>query len=136
MGMEEALVGMLVATALALLYFALSLPLSYRFGSEGARAAVMVVILLLAVLVMASTVLVPVEQLQSIQRFFGFRGPAEIWDAAKEQSTVMEVEYGSVYQWARNLHFWYLVGGGAAFSAVLYAVSWAISIAIYKHKQF
>lgn len=136
MGMEEAMVGMLTATALALLYFALSLPLSYRFGSERARAAVMAVILLLAVLVMAATVLLSSEQLQGIQRFFGFRGPAEIWDAAKEQSVVMEVEYGSVYQWTQNLHFWFLIGGGAAFSAVLYAVSWAISIAIYKHKQF
>lgn len=136
MGMEEALVGMLVAASLALLYFSLSLPLSYRFGSEGARAAVMVVILLLAVLVMASTVLLSPEQLQGIQRFFGFRGPAEIWDPAKEQSVVMDVEYGSVCQWARNLHFWFLVGGGTAFSAVLYAASWAVSIGIYKHKQF
>ena len=96
----------------------------------------MAVILLLAVLVMAATVLLSSEQLQGIQRFFGFRGPAEIWDAAKEQSVVMEVEYGSVYQWTRNLHFWFLIGGGVIFSAVLYAVSWAISIAIYKHKQF
>lgn len=136
MGMEEALVGMLAATALALLYFSLSLPLSYQLGSERARTAVMVVILLLAVLATASTVLLSSEQLQDIQRFFGFRGPAEIWDSAQEQTLVMDVEYGSVYQWARNLHFWWLIVGGTAGSALLYAGSWLVSIAIYKHKQF
>ena len=48
----------------------------------------------------------------------------------------MDVEYGSVYQWARNLHFWWLIVGGTAGSALLYAGSWLVSIAIYKHKQF
>lgn len=136
MGMEEALVGMLAATALALLYFSLSLPLSYQLGSERARTAVMVLILLLAVLATASTVLLSSEQLQNLQRFFGFRGPAEIWDSAQEQTLVMDVEYGSVYQWARNLHFWWLIVGGTAGSVLLYAGSWLVSIAIYKHKQF
>ena len=127
---------MLAATALALLYFSLSLPLSYQLGSERARTAVMVLILLLAVLATASTVLLSSEQLQNLQRFFGFRGPAEIWDSAQEQTLVMDVEYGSVYQWARNLHFWWLIVGGTAGSALLYAGSWLVSIAIYKHKQF
>lgn len=136
MGMEEAMVGMLTATALALLYFALSLPLSYRFGSERARAAVMAVILLQAVLVMAATVLLSSEQLQGIQRFFGFRGPAEIWDASRGQYVVMDVEYGSLTQWVRNLHFWWLVGGCVGFSVLLYAASWAASYIVYKHRQF
>ena len=96
----------------------------------------MVLILLLVVLATASTVLLSSEQLQNLQRFFGFRGPAEIWDSAQEQTLVMDVEYGSVYQWARNLHFWWLIVGGTAGSALLYAGSWLVSIAIYKHKQF
>lgn len=136
MGMDEALVGMLVATALALVYFSLSLPLSYRFGSERARTAVMVAILLLAVIGMTVTVLLSPEQIQTIQRVFGFRGPAEIWDSTREQSVVMEVEYGSLTQWVRNLHFWFLLCGGTVFSVFLYGASWVVSLAIYKHKQF
>lgn len=136
MGMEEALVGMLAATALSLLYFSLSLPLSYRFGSEQARSVVMVVILLLVVVAIAATVLVSSEQAQTIQRFFGFRGPAEIWDSAKGQAVVMDVEYGSLSQWVRNPHFWWLVGGSTTFSMLLYVASWTASIAIYKNKQF
>lgn len=136
LGMDQALVGMLVATSLTLVYFSLSLPLSYRFGSERARAAVMVAILLLAVIAMAIPMLLRPEQTQALQRFFGFRGPAEIWDAAQGQTVVMEVEYGSLTQWVRNLHFWFLVGGGIACSILLYAVSWAVSLSIYKHKQF
>lgn len=136
MGMDEALVGMLAAFSLTLVYFSLSLPLSYRFGSERARAAVMMAILLLGVAIMAAAMLFSPEQVQALQRFFGFRGPAEIWDAAQGQTVVMDVEYGSLTQWVRNLHFWLLIGGGTACSVLLYAASWAISIAIYKDKQF
>lgn len=136
MGMEEALVGMLAAFVLSLLYFSLSLPLSYRFGSERARSVVMVAILLLVMIVMAAIMLVPAEQTQAVQRFFGFRGPAEILDASQGQYIVMDVEYGSLTQWVRNLHFWWLVGGCIIFSVLLYAASWAASNIIYKHKQF
>lgn len=136
MGMEEALVGMLAATALSLLYFSLSLPLSYRFGSDQARSVVMVAILLLVVIGMAAMMLVSSEQLQAVQRFFGFRGPAEIWDASQGQYVVMDVEYGSLTQWVRNLHFWWLVGGCVGFSVLLYVISWAASYIVYKHRQF
>lgn len=136
MGMEEALVGMLAAAALSLLYFSLSLPLSYQFGSERARAVVIVVILLLLMVAMTATVLLSSEQMQVIQRFFGFRGPAEIWDSNLGQAVVMDVEYGSLTQWARNLHFWWLIGGCVAFGVLLYVVSWKVSTVIYRHKQF
>ena len=128
--------GMLAAAALSLLYFSLSLPLSYQFGSERARAIVIVVILLLLMVAMTATVLLSSEQMQVIQRFFGFRGPAEIWDSNLGQAVVMDVEYGSLTQWARNLHFWWLIGGCVAFGVLLYVVSWKVSTVIYRHKQF
>ena len=127
---------LLAASALSLLYFSLSLPLSYRFGSERARSVVMVAILLLVVIVMAAMMLVSSEQMQAVQRFFGFRGPAEIWDASQGQYIVMDVEYGSLTQWVRNLHFWWLVGGCVVFSVLLYAASWAASNIVYKRRQF
>lgn len=136
MSMAEAFVGMLAAAVLALLYFSLSLPLSYRYGSERARTVVMILILFLAVLAMAVTVLLSPEQVQTIQRFFGFRGPDQIWDSATEQTVTMEVEYGSLTQWMRNRHFWWLVGGACLASLLLFLASWAASILVYKRKQF
>ena len=73
---------------------------------------------------------------ESVERFFGFRGPASIPDPVTGASVTMDVEYGSVVQWAENPHFWWLIGGLVLFSVVIFLISWGISTAIYQKKQY
>ena len=146
---DEALIGNLTAAAVSMLYFSLSIPLTYRFGSDRARTVSTITILTLVLGVFLLVNRLPekflspeqaekfTEWLNSAERFFGFRGPAAIPDSANDlQVTIMEVEYGSLNQWASNPHFWWLIGGLVLVSAALFALSWAISTAIYNRKQY
>lgn len=148
MGYEEALIGTLTAATIATLYFSLSLPLTYKFGCDRARTVVMSAILLLVLGVFLLVTWVPQhllspeatlkfeEWMNNAERFFGFRGPETIPDPATGAAVTMDVEYGSVVQWAENSHFWWLIGGMVLFSVAIFAASWAISTAIYKKKQY
>lgn len=148
MGYDEALIGTLTAAAIATLYFSLSLPLTYQFGSDRARTIVMSAVLLLVLGGFLLVTWVPQHLLSaeaqakldalanSAERFFGFRGPAEIPDPVTGLPVTMDVEYGSVVQWAENPHFWWLIGGLVLFSVVIFLLSWAISTSIYQKKQY
>ena len=148
MGYDEALIGTLTAAAIATLYFSLSLPLTYQFGSDRARTIVMSAVLLLVLGGFLLITWVPQHLLsaeaqakldawaKSAERFFGFRGPAEIPDSVTGLSVTMDVEYGSVVQWAENPHFWWLIGGLVLFSVVIFLLSWVISTSIYQKKQY
>lgn len=148
MGYDEALIGTLTAAAIATLYFSLSLPLTYQFGSDRARTIVMSAVLLLVLGDFLLVTWVPQHLLSaeaqakldalanSAERFFGFRGPAEIPDPVTGLPVTMDVEYGSVVQWAENPHFWWLIGGLVLFSVVIFLLSWAISTSIYQKKQY
>lgn len=145
---DELLIGTLTAAVVATLYFSLSLPLTYRLGSDRARTVVMIVILILVLIPFLFTSGIVEGWMQpddwqklettflNLERFFGFRGPAVVPDSVTGAAVTMEAEYGSVIQWAENPHFWWLIGGLLLFSVLLFAVSWVISTAIYRKKQY
>ena len=146
---DEALIGNLTAASVSILYFSLSIPLTYRFGSDRARTVSTITILTLVLGVFLLVNRLPekflspeqagkfTEWLNGVERFFGFRGPAEVADPATGLATVIpDAEYGSLDQWAENPHFWWLIGGLVLISAAVFALSWAISTAIYNRKQY
>ena len=132
---EEVLLGLLVAACLTGFYFSLSMPLSYKFGSDRARTVVIIAVFLLVGGLAAAVYALPVNVLENLGAFFGLRGPME--DLAAGLAPGTEVWYGNLtvaIQEGGRIQWTILVMLLA--SAALYAASWALSTAIYKKKEF
>ncbi|WP_294497898.1 ABC-2 transporter permease [uncultured Gemmiger sp.] len=136
---EEVLLGLLVAACLTGFYFSLSMPLSYKFGSDRARTVVIIAVFLLVGGLAAAVYALPVNVLENLGDFFGLRGPMGV--AARELTAGLapgeEVWYGDLtvalqeggrIQWA--------ILAMLLVSMVLFLASWAVSTAIYRKKEF
>ena len=135
---EEVLLGLLAAACLTCFYFSLSMPLGYKFGSDRARTAVILAILVLVGGRAAAAFALPQGMQESLGRFLGLRGPmGAAQDLAAGLAPGTEVWYGNLtvaIQEGGRIQ-WTILAMLLA-SAALYAASWALSTAIYKKKEF
>lgn len=76
------------------------------------------------------------EWMNNAERFFGFRGPETIPDPVTGAAVTMDVEYGSVVQWAENPHFWWPDRRDGCCSALPYLRRAGPAHGVYKKKQY
>lgn len=101
--------GCLAALGVVLFYYALSFPLSYRFGATQARSAVLLVMAALAMAIFGVCVLA---------EKYSVPNPLGGLETSGEAETIL------------------FIAALAVFCLLCYLVSWRISTAIYRHKEF
>lgn len=136
---QEALLGILTAAATATFYFSLSMPLSYKFGCDRARTAVMLAILALVGGLFAAVTLLSDAQKAELERFLGLRGAAGAPDLLLSNGEAVagqEVLYGNLTAAMQGGRVQWVLLGLALGSAALFFLSWAVSTAIYRKKEY
>lgn len=106
-GPIESLAGCLACLAVVLVYYAFSFPLSYKYGATKARSGV-----LMGMAVLFCLVAVAGRSLPSIRQML---------DRLDALSDVQGLA---------------LIGGLVAMGIAAYLISWAVSAAVYKNKEF
>ena len=139
----EVFLGLLIAACLTGFYFSLSMPLSYKFGCDRARTAVIFAVFVLVGGLAAVAYALPKEMQESLGSFLGLRGtmggarelaagslsggPApgeEVWYG----DLTIAMQEGGRIQWAMLVLL--------LASVALFLASWAVSTAIYRKKEF
>lgn len=114
--LPEAAAGLAAAVTTTLVYGALVIPLSYKFGAAKARSWVMGVLFALFFLPLLALTSPPEETRDTLWDALGLRGGQPAWSLTEGQG------------------LWLFLGAMLAVSLLAVGISWAVSVPLYRQK--
>ena len=114
--LPEAAAGLAAAVTTTLVYGALVIPLSYKFGAAKARSWVMGVLFALFFLPLLALTSLPEETRDTLWDALGLRGGQPAWSLTEGQG------------------LWLFLGATLAVSLLAVGISWAVSVPLYRQK--